>query len=84
MQVLLCAVLPNAPRATRDPRVAAVERISRTNVKDPLALAVAGGLLRSHMVDNVVLDAALVEVDGRGRGHLSDGYTPSDSGKSGH
>ena len=76
MQVLLCAVLPNASHAPRAPQVAASDRMSRTNVTDPLALAVADGLLRSHMVDNVVVDAALVEIDRRGHLPLVGGVYP--------
>jgi hypothetical protein len=63
MQVLLCAVLPNTPHSTRDGGDAAVARRGEDGAADLLARAVADGLMRRERLGDLVVEAALVDVD---------------------
>ena len=67
MQVLLCAVLPNTPTSTRDTRRAAFARNGEDYPADPLARAVADGLMRRHMLGDLLVEAALIDVGFAGR-----------------
>ena len=67
MQVLLCAVLPNTPYSIRDTRRAAFARNGEDCPANPLARAVADGLMRRHMLGDLVIEAALVDVGFAGR-----------------
>ena len=62
MQMLLCAVLPNTPDSARAARNS-VAGGAAGDAPDLLARAVADGLVRRHMLGQVIVEAAFVAVD---------------------
>ena len=65
MQMLLCTVLPNTPHSLRDTQYGVAHRPGGDSPADMLARAVAEGVIRRHVLGQVVVDAALVDVDAR-------------------